>query len=97
MVWPRRGRRSGSHEVWIVVGETVCLEVWGEVGSRLCMVLRGSVSTAWERWVEMDRGSRPPSREDTALHDLRRPCKREARKRSCGHVVMDNFQRGVSR
>jgi hypothetical protein len=44
-----------------------------------------------------ERGLRAPSSEDIVLHDLRRVDEEEARKRSCGQVVMVFFQRGVRR
>jgi hypothetical protein len=61
------------------------------------MVSRGSVRTAASRRMGTESESAAPSSVDVDLHDLRRMEELEARRRTCGHVVMLLCQRGVRR
>jgi hypothetical protein len=55
------------------------------------------VRTTAKRLMGTERGSLAPSRVGIVLHDLRRTDKSEARRGSCGRVVMEFLQRGVRR
>jgi hypothetical protein len=62
------------------------------------MALRGgSLRTVAKRRMGTERRSFVPSRVDMVLHELRRTETSETPKRSCGHEVMEFFQRGVRR
>jgi hypothetical protein len=55
------------------------------------MVVKSSVGTGAKRRMGAERGLLAPSRVDIIFYDLRRTEKSEARRRSCGHVVMEYF------
>jgi hypothetical protein len=61
------------------------------------MVSRGSVRTAARRRMGTEKEAAAPSRVDMDFHDLRRMEELEARRRTCGHVVMLFYQFGVRR
>jgi hypothetical protein len=59
------------------------------------MVSRGSVRTAARRRLGTESEVVDPVCVEMNLQDLRRREVEEARRRTCGHVVMWFFQRGV--
>jgi hypothetical protein len=67
------------------------------MGRRLCIVSRGSVRIAARRRMGTERGVVDPVSVVMDLHDLRMKEDEVALRRTCGHVVMLLFQRGVRR
>ena len=61
------------------------------------MVSRGSVRTAARRRMGTEREVVDPVCVETDLHDLTRRKVEVARRRTCGHVVMLFFRKGVRR
>jgi hypothetical protein len=60
-------------------------------------VARGSVRTEARRRIGTESGAEDPLCVEMDLHDLRRREVEVARRRTCGHVVMLCFHRGLRR
>ena len=93
----RCGERRGIQEGWIVVGGDACLGVRCVVGKRLWIVSKGSVRIAARRQMGTESGVVDPVSVVMDLHDLRMKEDEVARRRTCGHVVILFFQKGVRR